>query len=142
MKWLALLGASAIHMCFGQSACPWLNAATASGVLEGAATVRAASDSCHFVAKTGQLQIQVKSTQDAEREIAALAKRCKRDAAPLKAIGNAAFACLHRDREVVVGRVRQQVFTITLVMKGADADKDALVEKARLVAEEVSGALF
>lgn len=59
---------------------------------------------------------------------------------PLNAIGNEAVACATHGREQVVGRVRDQLFTIRLTMKGFN--EEAISEKGRLVAEQVSGNLF
>ena len=140
MKWFALLAAAAGHLCFGQQVCPWLNTPTASGVLESSAVATAGKGSCEFKARTGQVQIRVNATAHAERDFATLSKRCKAGRETLKAIGNEAFACLHGNRYWVTGRVRGQIFTVTIAMKGVK--REVLREKARLVAQQVSGALF
>jgi hypothetical protein len=140
VKRLALLAALTAHFCFGQESCPWLNAATASGVLKSAAAVIVRKDRCKFKARSGELEIEVRTMPDADRQFGALKKKCKSDAKPLNAIGNEAFLCARGDHELVIGRVRDQLFTITLVMKGLNTE--ALSGKGRLVAEQVSGELF
>jgi hypothetical protein len=79
-----------------------------------------------------------------------MAQSCGSDAAPLKAIGNSATVCSADERkgrlgERVVGRVRDQVFTITLqtTLKGdSTMTRDALRSNIFTAAEQVSGNLF
>lgn len=140
MKWLIALAAASAGWCYGQQACPWLNDATASGVLESAAATTQAKSLCVFKAKTGELRIEVTVMPNAERRFTALKAKCKNNARALKAIGNETFACSRGNAELAIGRVRNEVFTIALTMKGYK--KEAVLEKAQLVAQEVSGGLF
>ena len=141
--------------------CAWLNEATASGFLGGdavgtfTAPVPGQPAICVFVnqsaAATRTLRITVEVAADPHaRMMDALARDCGADAAPLKAIGNEALVCAADDRkgglgERVVGRVRDQVFTITIgtTLKGDPIlTRDALTAKIYSAAEQVSGNLF
>ena len=68
--------------------------------------------------------------------------RCGAGATALRAIGNEACAVEIKGQtygQEVIGRVRDQIFTVTLT---TTVPKDALQEKARNIAEQVAGALF
>jgi hypothetical protein len=154
---LSLLSAT----CSAQSICPWLNVATASGVLGGAATVEVnATDishgSCVFqlqdVAKKGTLRISVVEANDPESAGNATKPAkisCASSGMPLKGVGNEAVLCpIDRGEsrgEQVVGRVRDRMFTVVISDgsgKGLEAKSDPLAEKAESVAKAVAGALF
>jgi hypothetical protein len=151
-----LLIAIACLPLIGQAAepCPWLNAATAGGVLGGpitrAPTRRApAGDdrSCEFIRQDGsllfELRIEVETMSSAAKDFASYAARCHTAAVPLKAIGNEALACSDGQlAEQVVGRVRDRVFLIRIGTNDRSAQPTALREKARQVAEQVAGILF
>ena len=134
--------------------CPWLNAATAGGVLGGpitrATTRRAAAGddaSCEFIRQDGsllfELRIEVETTPSAAKDFSAYAARCHSAAVPLKAIGNQALACSDGQlAEQVVGRVRDRVFLIRIGTNDRSAQTSALRDKARKVAEQVAGILF
>jgi hypothetical protein len=76
--------------------------------------------------------------------------RCGANQTPLTAIGNQAVMCLADDRKgipraMVAGRVRDQVFTITIhstLKNDPLLTKQALQSAMRLAAEQVSGNLF
>lgn len=135
-----LLGTLGAGLCCAEHTCTWLNEATASGVLESAARVASTKSNCEFSAKNGTLRIEVIATPDAAKRFTALKAKCQSRAMPLNAIGNEAVACATHGREQVVGRVRDQLFTIRLTMKGFN--EEAISEKGRLVAEQVSDNLF
>jgi hypothetical protein len=96
------------------------------------------------------LRITVEVAADPQSRLTAMAQSCGSDAAPLKAIGNSATVCSADERkgrlgERVVGRVRDQVFTITLqtTLKGdSTMTRDALRSNIFTAAEQVSGNLF
>ncbi len=105
---------------------PWLDTATAAGVLGGQVTARVTSTACQFVRGGSKLRIEV-------RKSTARPTRCGATAEPLKGIGNEAFLCpKHRE---IVGRVRDSVFTIRLTAPDWQI-------KAKQLAQEVAGALF
>jgi hypothetical protein len=113
-----------------------MNAATAGGLLGG--DVRD-SGQCKF-ARVGDpkitLRIDVAVMQSVKTEFPSYLDKCRSDVKPLKAIGNEAVVCTWDAGERVVGRVRDQVFVITLTTP------DVSVEKMRKAAEIVSGNLF
>jgi len=141
--------------------CPWLNEATASGVLDGGAVgvyVPAANGKgavCAFVAAgvdaKRTLRITVESGVAAPRfRLAAMEAACEGRGTPLDAIGNEAIVCRARVRggersEFVAGRVRDQIFTVTLVT--SRKDDPVLTDKMlrmhiTVASEQVSGNLF
>lgn len=140
--------------------CPWLNEATAGGLLGGDAvgmkTDAAAGQPtvCTFTQQdkgvTRTLRITVEIAPEPHQRMGAVSQVCGSDAAPIKAIGNEALVCTADDRkggvgERVVGRVRDQVFTITIASTlKADPilNRDALKARIYTAAEQVAGNLF
>lgn len=109
-----------------------MNAASAGGYLGGTAHETAA---CNFARPDASLTIEIKSGRVLTPDMA----RCVSAAVPLKAIGNEAFACTGAGKELAIGRVRDQIFVITIVT----GDKpDVLREKVRKAAEQVAGNLY
>jgi hypothetical protein len=138
--------------------CPWLNAATAGGVLGGAVNmtvVRRDSNkddaNCDFVRKQGaamyELRIEVQTMGEAVKEFASYRAQCGSDAGSLKAIGNEAVTCSlddkhgHRSAQVV-SRVRDRAFLISVSATDSSMTTVSLSQKARDAAEQVAGNLF
>ena len=142
------------------NACPWLNEATASGLLgiqatgayQSAATGQPAV--CTFTGQndviTRVLQIQVITVPDAEAHLKVLKKSCTSETIPLQAIGNEAVSCISDDRSGrlgarIVGRVRDQVFTIRI---SSSQKHDSVLTRSAIqriintAAEQVAGNLF
>lgn len=139
--------------------CPWLNAATASGLIGATAT------STYVAASAGQpavctftevdsrtpstLEIRVETTPQAHERLTTLTSSCN-GSSPLPAIGNEAVTCTAdegkaKPAERVIGRVRDQVFTITITLNGktlSPTDRDDLKMRIATAAEQVSGNLF
>ncbi len=146
--------------CHGQNLCPWLNVATASGVLDGPAilTVDKTDDhteTCLFRSQTGSsadlLSISVTTVadlQNADQELVSHEKRCAASVVPLKAVGNEAVLCTAdtaRSRGVqVIGRVRNRIFTVEIRTRStrSEATRNLLEEKIEEVANQVAGVLF
>ena len=132
--------------------CPWLNAATAGGVLGGAvanvAVKRAKTGddaSCVFVRASPSLaefRIDVETMPDPAKDFASYQARCRSAAVPLRAIGNQAAACDDAGAALVVGRVRDRAFIVRISAGGPSAPSGALRDKARNIAEQVAGILF
>ncbi len=131
--------------------CPWLNAASAGGVLGGEVTTstmtrgKAGEDgSCSFIRKDGdkvrELSIEVVTMQSATADFSAYKARCHSAASPVNAIGNEAFSCTDGTAELVVGRVRDKAFVVR--MNSHSASTPALRDKTRNIAEQVAGILF
>ncbi len=160
MRLLAFPAVALIPAACVAENCPWLNAATASGLIGADATAvytAAASDKpavCTFTEANAHmprvLEIRVEITPDPRARLTALDASCTGAASPLTAIGNEAIACSadeHKDKpaERVIGRVRNQVFTITLTSNGKQdsvLDRDELKMRISTAAEQVSGNLF
>jgi hypothetical protein len=140
--------------------CPWINQATASGLLggEAASEVSAAAVGgptvCTFTQQAADLKRTLRVTvgiaTDPHARLEEVARICGTDLSPIKAIGNEAMICAADDRkgglgEHVVGRVRDQVLTITIASsRKADPilNRDALKTKISAAAEQVAGNLF
>lgn len=140
--------------------CPWLNEATASGLLGGDAmgTFTAAANGqpamCSFVQKTAdgmrELTISVLTDADAQMKLGVMMHSCGAADHPLQAIGNEAGVCAvdtkHRQMsERIVGRVRDQIFTIsfiTTLKNDPVLNRDWLMSKSYSAAEAVAGNLF
>jgi hypothetical protein len=120
----ALIFAASLFVA--DQSCPWLDTATAAGVLGGQVTATVTSTACQFVRGRSKLRIEVRKSNS-------LPDRCGTAAEPLEAIGNEAFLCAKHHE--VVGRVRDAVFTIRL-------NAPDWQSKAQQVAQEVAGALF
>jgi|SRR5271163_999848 len=124
--------------------CPWLNAATAGGVLGGDVHFTATQSSCEFVRQSGALEIALRIEVAPSNSPHAV---CGAGAEPLKAVGNEAQACTYEAKqgwiaEQVVGRVRDQAFLVRISTNDRSAAPKILREKARKVAEQVAGILF
>jgi hypothetical protein len=138
--------------------CPWINATTAFGALGAApedSSVKSVvtANSCTFTYQTAstmrELRVTVDQLADAAHNFEGRKAACAAGAKPLHAIGNEAVTCLmnaggNLQGEEVIGRVRDQVFTLTLTEKMSDpaAGSKDLPQKAEMLAELVAGNLF
>ncbi len=140
--------------------CPWLNEATAGGLLgaDAVGTFTKATPGqpavCMFTSEEQgvrrTLRITVEVVPDTHQRLAHEEQVCGSDAAPLKAIGNEAIGCAADDRkggpgERALGRVRDQLFTISILStlkNDPSLTRDALTAKIYTAAEQVAGNLF
>jgi hypothetical protein len=141
--------------------CPWLNAATAAGTLNGPVTFTVTHSgedkqdaTCEFIHQEGaavsKLRIDVQTMRDPGREFAAYSAKCGQEATPLRAIGNEALVCsLHQQNEFseqVVSRVRERAFLVSITSNapapGESELRTDLREKTEKIAEQVAGFLF
>jgi hypothetical protein len=142
-----------------ENTCPWLNEATAGGLLGGDAVgIKTGADGqptvCTFTQQgtgvTRTLRVIVEIAPEPHARMSAVAQVCGADVLPIKAIGNEALVCQADDRkggvgERVVGRVRDQVFTITIASTlkvDPILNRDALKARIYTAAEQVAGNLF
>ena len=159
-RWV--LGMVALLLCgshaHAQARCPWLNVATASGVLEGPALLQveqpnATETQCIFRYQNGKvietLEIDVKRQQDISRGIVPEESSCNSPGTALRAIGNEAVLCVVDRRssrgDQVIGRVRDSIFrvSVTTTAKNDPAvTREVLEQRAKATAEQVAGALF
>jgi len=146
-------------MCHAQAKCPWINEATARGILGGDVTLTAkvgdrGEGICEYSRQQGavvrQLRVAVNIMTDISKQFPTYLAQCPLKSNPLRAIGNEAVACSSEGKgrasaEVVVGRVRDQAFVVSLTSRSGD-DPSMTPEKRRqkvnLVAEQVAGILF
>jgi hypothetical protein len=141
--------------------CPWMNEATASGLLGGDAigayTPSTANQpaACIFTQRgagvTRVLRITVDLAEDdPHAHLMKSEAACGPSPAPLKGIGNEAVVCAVDDSTGrrgarVAGRVRDQVFEILITTNRKDdpiLTADALRIRINTAAEQVSGNLF
>jgi hypothetical protein len=155
---LVLLGLAT--NCHAKNNCPWINEATAGGLLGGEAVGEFTDATpghpavCAFTQTganfTRMLRITVEVVTDTHARLEVATQACGKDAAPIQAIGNEALLCsldTHNAglSEMVVGRVRDQLFTITLSTTAKDdliLTRMSLKERAYTASEQVAGNLF
>lgn len=139
-----------------QTNCPWMNAATAGGILGepvNATVTRANKNSddavCDFTSRRpaakSTLHIAVVTISTPGQDFATYAHRCGANPTLLQAIGNEAVECTQQSDAgqsvEVVGRVRDRIFVVT-ISNGAGAPQAEQIEKAKDIAEQVSEALY
>lgn len=157
--------------CSAESSCPWLNTATASGVLGGAVNVtvtgkdgekvttqnasqNAENITCDFVRRQGlgiySLRIAVMSMISTDKEFSAYKHSCATAAMALKDIGNEAITCAIPNTagtlgQMVISRVRNRAFLVVLSTNTSDDPvwtTAYLREKSEDIAEQIAGNLF
>jgi hypothetical protein len=167
-RFLCGVGQLAVALCIlcipnsahASNNCPWINEATVSGLLDGPAVGAFNQGSagqpatCNFVFKTASgsriFTINVETTQDAHARVMSIAKGCKEPQEVLPSIGNEAYICTTAHgkeavAELVVGRVRDQVFTILISTTGKGdqlLSTQDLKSRISIASEQVSGNLF
>jgi len=145
-------------ICRGEAKCPWINEATAQGILGGAVTGKTEiktnrEGSCEFLRRQGsaisRLHIAVHIMTNVAKQFPAYLAQCGTKSIPLPTIGNQAVRCNMQKKgqftESVVGRVRDQAFIV--VVSSSVPNDPSMTEKSRrekvaLVAEQVAGILF
>jgi hypothetical protein len=148
MKLLAIL--LLLPLSAAAESCPWLNAATAGGVLGSAATLTVTHENanrddaaCIFASASGTLRISVQTMETPRSEFTSHAAACGANTTPLKAIGNEAVVCdPDKLSAQAIGRVRNRIFVILINTADTSAAAAVLREKARSIAEQVAGNLF
>ncbi|HZS54168.1 MAG TPA: hypothetical protein VFA65_07175 [Bryobacteraceae bacterium] len=139
---LAILLFGIVTAVHAQSSCPWMNAATAGGLLGGQVTAKFSPDGkhggkCEFVRSPNSdasVRIEVTVMESPKTQFSHYVAECGANGKPVKAIGNEAVACSSGNEQSVVGRVRDQAFVVTLVPARRDGVKKA--------ADIVAGNLF
>ena len=146
-------------VCHAQAKCPWINEATASGILGGDVTLSATvSDrgegvcefSRHHQDVVYQLHISVNIMSNIAKEFPTYIAQCPPKTNPLRAVGNEAVMCSIQGKgrtsaEMVVGRVRDQAFVVSIsssLQENPSMTQEMRREKANRVAEQVAGILF
>ena len=162
MRYLAVLVLLAPWpaICQMNTGCPWLNVATATGILRSSekspmATLalggKAACDfTYHDATASRELKITVEEVKHAQQAMSAYKARCGSDVTALRGIGNEAVTCAVASKgesygQQVIGVVRDQIFTVTVTTsakKDPAMPREALEERSRNISEQVAGALF
>ena len=127
--------------------CTWMNQATASGLLGGAATVSKEPGECVFTRSDGGVTRRLMLSQEAASGTASVAERCGAKAETLSGVGNAAAVCaVHPGNGAqAVGDVRGRWFRVTLTTSDRhdpEMTAEAMRMSAELAAEQVAGNLF
>ena len=138
--------------------CPYLNSATASGVLGGPVTLaltRATNNkedaTCEYTRKdnalTYSMRIEVVTLADKQTNFAVYLAQCGRNPTSLRGIGNEAVVCAlpkkdGQESEQVISRVRDRAFLVRISSTDPSAKHTSLRDQARNVAEQVAGNLF
>jgi hypothetical protein len=111
-------------------------------------------EACSFVyhdaTASRELRITVEQGPESTQRMMGHKAHCRGKTSPLQAIGNEAVMCAAGikgkvEGEQVIGRVRDQVFTITITTSSRNdpsMSRGELKEKTRNIAEQVAGALF
>jgi hypothetical protein len=142
--------------CVAEVQCPWLNAATAGGVLGGEvemnviALMPQGDATCDFKRTSESLHITVHTMTLPSNAFSAYLAQCDRRITPLKGIGNEAVQCISKgstskNEEEIIGRVRDRIFVIALktdLIKPTVSTNAEVSHEIRNIAEQVAGALF
>ncbi len=146
-------------ICQAQTKCPWLNEATARGILGGNVTLTVKLNDqgagvCKFTrqqgAATHELRISVDLMTDIPKQFPTHLAQCPPKSPALPATGNEAVICTSHTKEnhyaeLVVGRVRNQAFVVSIsstVQDDSSMTQKERREKTNQVAEQVAGILF
>lgn len=146
--------------CRADGECPWLNAATARGVLGGDVQMAVSALSvqgdatCEFKSRHNSavytLRIAVHTMALSAHDFPLFLAQCGGTTVPLTGIGNEAVQCVAKSSsdsgtEQIIGRVRDRAFVLAVRANSAarpTAAKGGLSDDTRNVAEQVAGALF
>ena len=144
--------------CGAETHCPWLNEATAAGILNGPVTLEMKKSAetgevCTFQylrgTATWSLQIVVRDSGHSREGAKRYESHCISSLVPLRGIGNEAASCAIDTRnyrgEQVIGRVRDLLFIVGIrAGRGhtPPVKSEILREKAESVSESVAGNLF
>ncbi len=136
--------------------CPWLNPATAGGVLGGSVTTSVThagnnkeDGACEFTRQgpvTYTLRIEVTRMAHLPADFTSWLAQCGAKGTPVRGIGNQAIACdLTQAAQLsvqIVSRVRDRAFLVRVTAHKSSAPLQPLREEASNVAELVAGNLF
>jgi hypothetical protein len=153
---LSLLAASATVASAAEQSCPWLNSATAAGILGGPVTItmlhpRKDKDAtlCEFAsASRSILRIEVETMANPAVDFAPWLAQCKSHGQPVRGIGNEAIVCTLNKHcitsEEILSRVRNHAFLVRVTAQKTRSPTlpSSLREQAQTAAELVAGNLF
>ncbi len=151
--------------CFAQAQCPWMNAATAGGFLGGDVqiTVTGVNEdgdaTCQFTRAGGSatgamLRVEVHTMPHPAPDFAGYLAQCGAGGLALKGIGNQAVHCIastgaNKGEELIVGRVRERAFVITIKAEwitraptSPTKTRNQISDDSENIAEQVAGSMF
>ena len=151
--------------CLAQAQCPWMNAATAAGFLGGEvqSTVSGVTvdgdATCQFTRQGSSgagamLRIAVHTMPHTSQDYAGYLAQCGAGGVALKGIGNQAVQCIpssgvSKGEELIVGRVRDRVFVITIKADwisepptSPTKTRNPISDDSENIAEQVAGSMF
>jgi hypothetical protein len=95
------------------------------------------------------LRIAVHTMPDISKEFPGYLAQCGAKAVSLKGIGNLAVQCLNKGEEVIVGRVRERAFVITIKADWISSPptsptktRNPISDDSENIAEQVAGSMF
>ncbi|MBV8807773.1 MAG: hypothetical protein JO033_03790 [Acidobacteriaceae bacterium] len=154
---IAVFLASSTALFAAEQVCPWINTATASGILGGDASAAIAHGKtnpddgvCTFT-KSGKeltelLRVDVTTSTDPVPELARYRSQCSGPATDVKGIGNEAFVCKMQAQGLLVAqlatRVRNRVITVRATTNNQSAQPEMLIDRAQKAAAQVTGNIF
>ena len=158
LAFFALLGVSSLAATDpADEVCPWLNSATAGGVLGGSVSSNVTRSSrgdddatCEYTHRNGHLtyvmHIEVITMKDVHGDMQSNFTPCGGNLTRLRSIGNEAVACSVNGKggeaEQVISRVRDRAFVVRVSTNDSSIKPSVIREQARNVAEQVAGNLF
>ena len=152
---------SAHTICFAEPQCPWMNSATAGGFLGGEVqtTVTGVNEdgdaTCEFMRDASTtLRIAVHTMTHVAQDYPTYLAQCSASTIALKGIGNQAIQCMRNDgtpkgEELIVGRVRNRAFVITIKAQfislprtSSTKTRNPISDDSENIAEQVAGSMF
>jgi hypothetical protein len=141
--------------CSAQAACPWMNAATAEGFLGGnvqtaiSGVTTDGDATCEYARANSMLRIAVHTMADIKKEFPSYLAQCGTGALNLRGIGNQAVQCMSKGEEVIVSRVRERAFIITIKAAwittpptSPTKTRNPISDDSENIAEQVAGSMF
>ena len=158
LLFVCLLPAVFPNMSNAAALCPFMNEATATGILGGPVEVQVTvtekdkgDATCEFRRKTDDsslsLNIQVKTMHDWRVEFPPFVAQCGHRSEPIRGIGNEAVACTgdaddHKRYDQILSRVRERSLSVRVTTLSSQLNAGTLRQKAFQSADLVSGNLF
>lgn len=153
---VSLTVALSSQLSLAQESCPWLNSATAAGVLGHSVTVsvthpgKSKEDAvCEFTTEAAVpsvLRIEVETMAHPAADFASWLAQCGAHGTQVRGIGNQAVACpLDKGSSIseqIVSRARDRALLVRVTTKKAVNPRPPLREQASTAAELAAGNLF
>ncbi len=153
-----LLAALVAASCHAETVCPFLNSATAGGILgfKVLVSVTAKNNSnddatCEFTRESSEplyvLRIEVRTMSQWRAEFPPFVAQCSPNAVALRGVGNEAVACSGTGKngsryDQVLSRIRERALLVRVTAADKHSAAASLREQSTKAAEEVAGNLF